>query len=575
MQPLQEVQNLAAVLNQQQRSSGSVKAHMATSAASNTQEALPVFDLSAFLALDGQPPTPELQEQCKQLAECLARTGCLVVRDPRVPAAANDTFLDMLEGYFCRSEEQKQAEARPDLAYQVGVTPSGVEMPRCVVEPEACKQQLARLQPEQQPTLPTGPDAKWRYMWRVGPRPESTQYAELNAEPVVPQGIPQWCAVMDDWGSKLLGAVQAVAAMVALGFGLPADAFTSRMELGPHLLAPTGSDLQQHGQQGTVLAAMAARGFGVSSNAFTSRMDLGPHLLAPTGSDLQQHGQQGTVLAAMAARGFGVSSHAFTSRMELGPHLLAPTGRYLQQHGQQGTVLAVLGFGLPADAFTSRMELAPHLLDPTSSDLQQHGQQGTLLAAMAALGFGLPADAFTSRMELGPHLLDPTSSDLQQHGQQGTVPAGYHYDLNFITIHGRSRFPGLSVWLADGRRLPVSIPPGCLLCQAGKQLEWLTGGHVQAGMHEVLVTDATVASVAAAKAAGRSTWRVSSTVFSHIASDQLLQPLGRFAQQPGAALRYPATPAGLQQPGAAQRYPATPAGLQVQRELEVIQLKRQ
>jgi hypothetical protein len=68
------------------------------------------------------------------------------------------------------------------------------------------------------------------------------------------QGIPQWCDVMDDWGSKLLGVVEAVAAMAALGFGLPADAFTSRMALGPHLLAPTGSDLQQHGQKGTVLA---------------------------------------------------------------------------------------------------------------------------------------------------------------------------------------------------------------------------------------------------------------------------------------------------------------------------------
>lgn len=50
---------------------------------------------------------------------------------------------------------------------------------------------------------------------------------------------------------------------------------------------------------------------------------------------------------------------------------------------------------------------------------------------------------------------------------------------------GKSRFPGLHVWLADGRRLPVSIPPGCLLCQAGKQMEWLTGGQVKAGMHEV------------------------------------------------------------------------------------------
>lgn len=27
---------------------------------------------------------------------------------------------------------------------------------------------------------------------------------------------------------------------------------------------------------------------------------------------------------------------------------------------------------------------------------------------------------------------------------------------------------------------------GCLLLQAGKQMEWLTGGHVKAGMHEVI-----------------------------------------------------------------------------------------
>jgi hypothetical protein len=97
MQPLQEVQNLAAVLNQQQSSISSVKARMATPAASNTQEALPVFDLSAFLALDGQKLSPELQEQCKQLADCLARTGCLVVSKQhhttqRMHAAGFDGF---------------------------------------------------------------------------------------------------------------------------------------------------------------------------------------------------------------------------------------------------------------------------------------------------------------------------------------------------------------------------------------------------------------------------------------------------------------------------------------------------
>lgn len=112
---------------------------------------------------------------------------------------------------------------------------------------------------------------------------------------------------------------------------------------------------------------------------------------------------------------------------------------------------------------------------------------GTALSVAGAVaqGLGLPADAFTSRMHHGPHLLAPTGSDLAQHGALGTVFAGYHYDLNFLTLHGQSRFPGLFVWLRDGQRVAVRIPPGCILIQAGKQMEWLTGGYVQAGMHEV------------------------------------------------------------------------------------------
>lgn len=63
--------------------------------------------------------------------------------------------------------------------------------------------------------------------------------------------------------------------------------------------------------------------------------------------------------------------------------------------------------------------------------------------------------------------------------------AGFHYDLNFLTLHGKSRYPGLFVWLRDGSRVEVRVPSGCLLVQAGKQLEWLTGGAVKAGVHEV------------------------------------------------------------------------------------------
>jgi len=70
----------------------------------------------------------------------------------------------------------------------------------------------------------------------------------------------------------------------------------------------------------------------------------------------------------------------------------------------------------------------------------------------------------------GPHLLAPTGSDLRRYGQEGTVFAGYHYDLNFLTIHGRSRFPGLNIWLRNGEKVEVKVPIGCLLIQTGKQV---------------------------------------------------------------------------------------------------------
>ena len=114
------------------------------------------------------------------------------------------------------------------------------------------------------------------------------------------------------------------------------------------------------------------------------------------------------------------------------------------------------------------------------------------LAEMAAVGFKMPSkDAFTSRMLYGPHLLAPTGSDLKEYGALGSILAGFHYDLNFLTIHGKSRFPGLFVWTREGKKCSVYIPDGCLLVQAGKQIEYLTGGHVLAGFHEVVVTEAT------------------------------------------------------------------------------------
>ena len=261
---------------------------------------------------------------------------------------------------------------------QVGATPSLVEIPICKTDDE-CQKSIASMPDEHKPLEITGPDPKWRFFWRIGERPKEGGFEALNAEPVVPKAFPQWRETMDTWGQLMLQSVTTCAQMAAVGFGLPRDALSSLMELGPHLLAPTGSDLSTRS------------------------------------------------------------------------------------------------------------------------------------------GWRTP----------------------------GTVLAGYHNDLNLFTIHGKSRYPGLHVWLRDGTKMQVKIPDGCLLVQAGMQIERLTGGAVQAGMHEVVVLPSTVEAAERQEAAGRPAWRISSTLFAHVASAKTLEPLGQFAT-PEALEKFPPITAGEQ-----------------------------
>lgn len=71
-----------------------------------------------------------------------------------------------------------------------------------------------------------------------------------------------------------------------------------------------------------------------------------------------------------------------------------------------------------------------------------------------------------------------------------------------------------------------------------------------------MCTPETLEAAERARAEGLPAWRVSSTVFSQIASDEILRPLGPFAAAEGAG-----------------GYPPTPAGKQVEQELEAINLK--
>ncbi|KAL6569810.1 hypothetical protein OROMI_014324 [Orobanche minor] len=356
---------------------------------------IPVIDLASYLESSGKHPSPyeeklgpELTSLCAEVSRTLRETGALLVKDPRCTAEDNDRFLDMMEKYFEMPDDFKRRQERPQLHYQVGLTPEGVEVPRSLMD-EEMQAKIRALPVEFRPSTPVGPDPKWRYMWRVGPRSSSSRFKEQNSEPVIPEGFPVWKDAMDSWGSKMVSAIEAVAEMAAIGFGLQKDAFISLM-----------------------------------------------------------------------------------------------------------------------------------------------------------------------KQMRGAHLLSPTGSDLKRHGQIGTVFAGYHYDISFLTIHGRSRFPGLNIWLRNGQKMEVKVPVGCLLIQTGKQIEWLTSGECIAGMHEVVVTDHTVDAIKLAVEQNRSLWRVSSTLFAHIASDAMLKPLDHFGDSPVAC-----------------KYPPIYAGEFIEQELAVINLK--
>jgi isopenicillin N synthase-like dioxygenase len=347
-------------------------------------EDLPVINLDPYLNKESNSESV-WQSECTAIAHCLTKYGCLVIKDPRVTMKDNDAFIDQMEQYYEQPKNVKLEDIRPEVFYQVGATPDGVEQAR-----DHCAR-VKLLDDADRPLTMCPPEAdpKWRFFWRMGEKPPKTEFASLNMPQVIPKSFPNWGKVMDRWGSLVLDSVLTVASMAAIGFGLPVDSFTSLMRYGPHLLAPTGADLAH-----------------------------------------------------------------------------------------------------------------------------------------------------------------------ETYGKLGTVFANYHYDLNFMTIHGRSRFPGLYIWTRDGKKLIVKVPEGCLLIQAGKQFEILTGGTVLAGFHEVVVNQATVDAVTKAKKDGKSVWRVSSTLFSHIASDQTLQPLGKFATKESI-----------------ESFPPVKAGTQVQNELSMIKLR--
>ena len=201
--------------------------------------------------MDKDLQSAEVKELCQTVAKCLHECGILIIKDPRAKHQDNSTYIDLMETYFesrGRMVEQglKLQDERPEYHYQVGICPKYTEIAR---EHTRVIQNLSEENSAMSPLVPVL-DAKWRFMWKVGERPAD---ANDNFPQVIPEDFPDWTDKMDTWGNKLLNAVETVAEMAAIGMGIERDTFTSKMDGGAHLLAPTGSDLAKN-EVGTVFA---------------------------------------------------------------------------------------------------------------------------------------------------------------------------------------------------------------------------------------------------------------------------------------------------------------------------------
>ncbi|KAF8336525.1 uncharacterized protein EI90DRAFT_2969118 [Cantharellus anzutake] len=219
-----------------------------------TISSLPVVDLDIFLK---EINSPEARQQAQNTADALVRYGALVVKDSRVTEADNEQFLDLLEDYFAQPQEELKRDERQEYGYQVGVTLENTERPKCASD-DSCLKVIEKLAPSERPLdiLGHNADPKCRFFWKMQTSPPyETKFPSLNMPNVVPRHFADvWQTRLETWGKAMKQAVEGVAQMAAIGLGLDQNIFTDAGRYGPHLLAPTASDLGRYGEKDTILA---------------------------------------------------------------------------------------------------------------------------------------------------------------------------------------------------------------------------------------------------------------------------------------------------------------------------------
>ena len=133
-----------------------------------TSKAVPLVDISNFLQKRGN-----YLEDCKNAAEAFHKYGSLIIKNPDVKNEYNEDFLDMMETYFLKRSKQyyvnqKADDVFPEYGYQTGATPEFKELAK------NSEDVIKHYTKENRALTPQPPpaDAKWRYFWRIGQRPE-------------------------------------------------------------------------------------------------------------------------------------------------------------------------------------------------------------------------------------------------------------------------------------------------------------------------------------------------------------------------------------------------------------------
>ena len=146
---------------------------------------IPVIDAEKYLKKE-----EGWEEECKKVAHSFHKFGIVIFKDPRVNEKDNDNYIDLVEKYFDQVSKKFYAgetlkDCRPELYYQTGVTPEGIEKARnhqAIIE---------SLTGEDKPLSNPTPvhDAKWRFFWKIGERPEEVKD---DIPQTLPEDFPQW-----------------------------------------------------------------------------------------------------------------------------------------------------------------------------------------------------------------------------------------------------------------------------------------------------------------------------------------------------------------------------------------------